>query len=314
MSSSEIQPLFAQGPVATLRLVIYLGLAIMLMVADHRADWLGQARALAGLLAEPLYRAVHLPVELAGALQVGVAERQRLSRETAQLREELLLTRARLNRLQAVQRENSALRQLLGVAQGAGMRVQLVSVLNVDLDPFRHRVLVDRGSRDGLRPGMPVVDATGVMGQVERVSPLSAQVLLLSDPAHAIPVQVLRSGVRLIAHGTGDTGRLKLPTIPLSADVEIGDILVTSGLGGRFPAGFPVGELTALGRDASGMFLEAQARPTAGLERSRHLLVLHAEPVAIDQPASSRVVASEPVPKAGRDRDASEAAVSRGED
>ncbi len=277
MDSAESSPLFAPASTATLRMVVYVALAIMLMVADHRAGWLDQVRSVVGLLGEPLYRVAQLPGEIAEAVYFGVSERQRLAKEADVLREELLLTRARLNRMRAVQRENSTLRELLGAAEGLGLRVQLAELVSVDLDPFRHRVVLNLGTREGIRAGMPVVDAFGVMGQVERVNAFSSQVLLLSDPAHAIPVQNLRSGLRLIAYGTGDARSLRLPTIPLSADVESGDLLVTSGLGGRFPAGFPVAEVVTVSRDRSGMFLEAEAIPVAALDRSHQVLVLWSE-------------------------------------
>src|SRR5690606_7173201 len=142
------------------------------------------------------------------------------------------------------------------------------------LDPFRHRVVLDSGSRDGVRPGLAIVDATGVMGQVVAVSASTSTAILVSDPNHAVPVQVRRSGVRTIAFGTGRTDQLLLPNIPPSADVRVGDELVTSGLGGTFPPGFPVGRLAELAPDDTGLFMVGKAEPAAALNRSGEVLLV----------------------------------------
>src|SRR5690606_18925291 len=127
-----------------------------------------------------------------------------------------------------------------------GLDVQLAPILDIDLDPTRQRLVLDAGSRDGVHAGQSVIDAGGLLGQIIAVQPGTATVLLLTDPDHAVPVVVARSGVRLVAYGKGRSDQLELANIPLSSDIRIGDALVTSGLGGRFPAGFPVGTLTAL--------------------------------------------------------------------
>ena len=152
--------------------------------------------------------------------------------------------------------------------------MQLASLVDIDLDPFRHRIVLDAGSRRGVREGRAVIDGEGGVGQVTAVTALNSTAMLISDPSHAIPVQVVRSGLRTIAYGTGSIDRLLLPNIPLSADVRSGDELITSGLGGTFPAGFPVGRITELSPDETRLFVVAQARPSAALDRSGEVLLV----------------------------------------
>jgi rod shape-determining protein MreC len=166
--------------------------------------------------------------------------------------------------------------------------VQLARVIDVDLGSYRHRMLINVGSHDGVKPGQVVIDAHGVMGQVVEVMPRTSLVMLVTDPDHAIPVVVERTGLRTVAYGTRDGDLLSLPNISMAADVHPGDKLLSSGLGGRFPPGFPVGEIRSVEPAASGMFLEGRARPSADLDRSDNVLLLHdlAEPAGPPAPAA----------------------------
>ncbi|WP_147653819.1 rod shape-determining protein MreC [Vulcaniibacterium gelatinicum] len=267
------------GDVAgTLRLLAYLALAVTLIVLDHRGGWLAQARRQADLLAQPLRALAGLPGRALEWLGEAAATRDRLLEENRALRRELLVHQARMARLQTAYADNVRLRALLGMVQRGGLDVQLAPILDVDLDPARQRLLLDAGSRAGVRVGQAVIDAGGVVGQVVEVTPLHATVLLITDPDHAIPVAVLRNGVRLVAYGTGHNDRLVLASIPLSSDVKVGDVLVTSGLGERFPAGFPVGTITGLHPDDSRAFLVGEVRPAARLDRGREVLLLRRAP------------------------------------
>lgn len=272
-------PLFSDGGAGTIRLLAYLALAVVLMVTDYRGGYLDRGREALGVLAEPLYWVASAPVSLARYLRAASADREQLHAEREMLREELLIANARLARLGAVQTENRRLRDLLGGTQGLGLEVRLVSLADVDLDPFRHRALLDEGSARGVRIGTALIDAGGVFGQVIESAPLHATVMLVSDPAHAVPVQVQRSGVRTIAYGTGEIDRLLVPNIPQSADITEGDLLITSGLGGRFPAGLPVGTVVGLQQDQTRLFVVAEARPAALLERGRELLLVWNRPI-----------------------------------
>jgi len=168
----------------------------------------------------------------------------------------------------------------------------------VDLDAFRERVLVDKGAQDGVYVGQAVLDAGGVFGQVARVGQLTAEVILVSDPTHAIPVQINRNGLRTIAVGTGDTGRLKLPYLPTSADVVAGDLLVTSGLGGGFPPGYPVGTVAEIKRDPAQSLADVDIKPSAALDRSRELMFVWLKPPPVASAAPAKTQGAAPAPPA----------------
>lgn len=264
--------------VSTLRLLGYLALAIALIVLDHRGGWLTQARAQADVVTQPIWWLAGLPGRLSTRVKDDAVSRTRLMDENRQLRNELLVANARLTRLSTAAADNVQLRALLGVAETRGLDVQLAPILDIDLDPSRQRLVLDAGSGDGVRMGQPVIDAGGLMGQIIRVTPTHSTVLLLTDPDHAVPVVIARSGVRLIAYGRGRSDQLELADIPLNSEVKVGDVLVTSGLGGRFPAGFPVGTVTALRPDDSHAFLIGDLRPAAQLDRGRDVLLLKSAP------------------------------------
>lgn len=274
MATAGTNSLFVEGGAGTLKLLAYLAMATILMVADHRGGYLDKVRELVGLATGPIYRIAATPATLARYVSDQTASRNLLIEENSKLREQLLLANVRLDRLSAVQVENLRLRELLGGTRGLKLEVQLAGLVGVDLDPFRQRILLDAGSRRRVREGLAVIDADGVVGQVVEVTPLNSTVLLISDPSHAIPVQVVRSGLRAIAYGTGRTDRLELPSIPLGGDIRVGDELVTSGLGGRFPAGFKVGTIEHLYPDDTRLFIVADARPAARLDRGGQVLLV----------------------------------------
>jgi len=276
--------LFGEGGVSTLRLIVYLTIAMVLMVVDRRGDHLGSLRGFASIVVEPLYRVAALPADAARAGRMAIVTQSQLADENRELREALLLAQARLNRMAALSAQNERLRELLDAQGDLGLGVQLAHLIDVDLDPFRHRVVLALGSRQGVVIGQPVLDAHGVMGQIVEVLPNTAVAMLVTDPTHAIPVMIERTGLRTIAYGTGAIDRLQLPNIPISADVRTGDVLVTSGLGGRFPVGFPVGEIGDVSNDESGMFAAAIARPAAALNRSGEVLLLQDLPQPMGPP------------------------------
>lgn len=287
IAPNSTAPLFGEGASSTLRLILYLAGAIALMVADRRGDYLEHLRQGAGVLMEPVYRIAALPAELARSARQAMADRGQLSETNADLSRQLMLAQTRLRRYDALQEQNQRLQELLAVQRSLALSVQLAKVVNVDFGAFRrHRIMLDVGSANGVQVGQAVIDAHGVMGQVIEVHPHSCSVMLITDAAHAIPVKIERTGLRTIARGGGTLDALELPNIPVSADVKIGDRLVTSGLGGRFPADFPVGVIRSIANDASGMFAAATATPDAALDRSFEVLVLHelADPVGPPAP------------------------------
>lgn len=299
-TSPDKVSLFAEGAVSTLRLILYLAATMIIMVIDHRGGYLERLRNMASVLVEPAYRAAALPSEVVRAGKLAITTQSHLVDENRALREALLLAQVRLNRMSALTAQNDRLKQLLDVQNDLGLSVQLARLIDIDLDPFRHRVVLDAGSAQAITVGQPVLDAFGVMGQVVEVLPNTSVAMLITDPAHAIPVMVARTGLRTIAYGTGSIDRLQLPNIPISADVKVGDSLVTSGLGGRFPSGFPVGEILEISNDESGMFAAAIARPAAALDRSGEVLLLQDLPQPMGPPApgsNDQTPVTEPTPK-----------------
>lgn len=275
LAREESSPLFAGTAAGTLRLIFYLAMALVLMVLDHRNGWLWRLRYATAIVVEPVYRLASLPADGFHALGVAFADRRMLTEQNQRLREDLLLANAKLNRMAAVAEQNQRLKELLDTQHSLELHVQLARVIGVDLGAYRHRMMINLGARDGIKAGQPVIDAHGVVGQIIDVLPNSAMVMLVTDPDHAVPVVVQRTGLRTIAYGSRNGQQLTLPNVPMAADVHVGDKLLTSGLGGRFPQGFPVGEISNVEAAPSGMFLEARAEPTADLDRADEVLVLH---------------------------------------
>lgn len=275
-----------KGDVAgTLRLLAYLAISLSLVVADHRGEWLAQVRAQASIAMQPLWWLAGLPSRLGRSVREDAVTRSLLAEDNHRLRNELLVVNARMARLQAAAAENQRLRAMLEATDGGRMDVQLAPILDIDLDPTRQRLTLRAGTRDGVRVGQSAIDAGGVLGQIIAATQTTSTVLLLTDPDHAIPVEVARTGVRLVVYGQGRGDLLRLPNVPLSSDVEEGDALVTSGLGGRFPPGFPVGTIAALAPDDSRAFLLGDVVPAAQIDRGRDVLLLREAPAALPRVA-----------------------------
>ncbi len=270
-SSPAVRPGEAAG---VLRLLAFIIVATALMVLDHRGGWLHAARTQAEVAVQPLWWLAGLPARIGNALSENATTRTQLAQDNARLRRELLLTSARNARLRTAAAENDRLRGLLDTAERNRLDVQLAGVVDIDQDPGRQRLLLDVGGNSGVRPGQIVIDAGGLMGQVISTTPTTSTVLLLTDPDHAVPVLVARSGVRLVVYGTGRSNVLKLGDVPMSADVRVGDELLTSGLGGRFPSGLAVGRIDAVRPGDSRAFLEGDVAPAAQFDRGRDVLLL----------------------------------------
>jgi rod shape-determining protein MreC len=207
-------------------------------------------------------------------LSAALASREALQTSNEQLREENLKLRAQLQKFEAIQAENMRLRDLLDSSLKIGDRVLVAELSSVDLDPYKQQVVIDKGTTSGVFEGQPVLDAHAVMGQVIHVSPYNATVLLITDASHALPVQVLRNGLRTLAVGSGRINRLELPYLPNDSDIREGDLLVTSGLGGKFPPGYPVARVSRVLRTPDRPFADVVAEPRAHLDRSREVLLV----------------------------------------
>jgi rod shape-determining protein MreC len=256
-------------------------LSIVLIVADHRQHHLDMVRSTLTVVIYPLYYLANLPDNLARLMDGRLASETQLRQVNSTLRRENLALRARLQQFEALEAENMRLRDLLGSSLKLGDRVVIAELLSVDLDPYRQQVIINKGAASGVFVGQPVLDANAVMGQVVRVDPLTSAVLLITDAAHALPVQINRNGMRAVAAGTGIINRLELPNLPNNADVREGDLLVTSGLGGHFPPGYPVALVSEVRREPGMPFATIVATPTARLDRSREVLLVWTLPTSL---------------------------------
>lgn len=267
------------------------------MVADHRYQQLDVLRSALSVVVFPLQYLASLPGTLAHRVQGRMADEEELRRSNASLRRDNLMLKARLQQFDALEAENMRLRDLLGSSFKLGNRVLVAELMSVDLDPYRQQVMIDKGASSGVFVGQPVLDANAVMGQVVRVNPLSATVLLITDANHGLPVQINRNGLRTIAQGTGIINRLELLHLPKNADVQPGDLVVTSGLGGHFPPGYPVARVAEVHQQSGRPFATVTAEPTARLDRSREvLLVWTLAPALGSEALSGRAAEDEPQP------------------
>jgi rod shape-determining protein MreC len=266
------------------RLMFYGLLAITLMTLDYRGGYVESIRSLAWRLAEPVVLAVEAPFSLGQRLGEELRDRHELMARVEVLERERLEREAELALLSELRDDNHELRALLDATERVETDFQAAELMSIDLNPWSHRVVINRGSRDGLVTGQPVIDAQGVMGQVDETGLSIAQVILISDPDHALPVRVQRTGLRTVAYGSGRINRLRLTDLPMNVDLVPGDILVTSGLGGAFPAGLPVAEVASVSRPTGEAFARAAVEPLARLDRARHVLVVDAPPA---QPAEA---------------------------
>lgn len=255
--------------------------AFALMFAEQRVPRMAEVRAHLTTLVAPVQWLVSLPSDALSWGALVLADQRELIEENRYLREQLLLLSHRVQRMASLTAENVRLRELLNAAQRADMPYITAELLSLDSDPFTHQMVIDRGRSDGVYVGQPVMDASGLIGQVISVSAYNSRVLMVPDASHAVPVQVNRNGLRFIVQGTGRYDELDVLHVPDTADIRVGDLLVTSGLGGRFPEGYPVARVVEVVHDPGEPFAEVVAEPIAKTERSRHFLLLFPPPPPI---------------------------------
>ena len=272
--SKRIQYLFTVNPAAILQLGFWAALSIAMMTVDHRYHYLNGLRDVLSTAVYPLHYLVRLPTETRGWLNENLAGRGALLEENARLREKQLFLSVQLQKLTVLEAENRRLRSLLESAVNTSERVLIAEMLAVDFDLYRHRILLNRGRQHGVHVGQPVLDPHGVVGQIVQADPFTATAIFITDVSHGLPIEISRTGVRTLALGTGNFQELRLPHIPNNGDVKVGDVLVTSGLGGRFPHGYRVGTVTKVEFDPGSPFANITAKPFAQLDRIREVMLL----------------------------------------
>lgn len=250
------------------------------MFTDSRFDYLSRLRYYTGVVVAPLHYVAGMPLRALDDMRGTLRSRDELIAENADLREQLLLQQYQLQKMNYLTAENERLNALLKASTIVAEEVVRVQLIGVAPDPFSKRILINKGSSEGVQVGQAVIDAFGLMGQVVEVQPQASWVLLISDPQHGTPVQINRNGIRAIAYGTRDNvHQLTLIDVPNNADIREGDELVTSGLGQRFPPGYPVGVITSIFHDPGKPFADVIATPTAQIDRSRNLLLVFENPL-----------------------------------
>jgi rod shape-determining protein MreC len=268
-----IDPLF-KGRSTVKKFIIYGLISISLIIADYQFDQMQRIRGWLSLAVTPVQWLVDVPQHSWTWLDERLQVRDELIAENKQLRAQTLLAERRVQKLAALTVENFRLRDLLNSSEQLDEKVIVSELIGINSDPFTHQVIINNGFNSGAFVGQPVLDATGVMGQITSTSAFTSRVLLITDADHAIPVQVNRNGLRSVAYGLGQYDYLELQDLSDTADIEVGDVLVSSGLGLRFPKGYPVAQVIEVQHFAGQDFATVLAKPTAQLDRSRHLLLI----------------------------------------
>lgn len=277
MVGSQSNSSSARIPALGFRAVALVVLSILLMWLDNREHHLDTVRRTIGAAVYPLQIVVDTPSRVWGWMRDASTSKNDLRLENSRLRTEALITRGRIQELAALKAENDRLREMLEAREQVGSRARVVEIMAVDANPYRHNIVLDIGTNDDAYDGQAIVDASGVVGQIIEAGLTSSQAILISDPDHTLPVVVNRNGLRTVAFGTGEYDRLDLPFLTNNADIQPGDLLVTSGLGGRFPAGYPVAVVNTVTRIPQEPFADVTATPAAALDQVREVMLIWIE-------------------------------------
>ena len=281
-------PFFKTGPTPLARLLIFSALSLAFLVADARFDYLVTLRQVAAVVIYPFQRIATAPASIAHRIGEFFVTHSSLREDNARLSVENFGNTALLLQLEALRAENAQLRELLGTRNRLPVELAAAEVLYAARDPFARKVVVDRGSQHEVSPGQAVVDNRGVIGQVTRVYPWLSEVTLITDKGQFVPVQNLRNGLRAVLAGTGNDGALELRFIPLNADFQIGDPLVTSGIDGIYPPGLPVAQVTHVERSAAQLFARITCAPVGGVASHTHVLIVRGTSNAPPRPADEQ--------------------------
>ena len=274
MDSTQSFQFFNRGPSPAVRLVFFAVLSLLLMFVDARYRYLESTRSALSVLVAPIQQLATMPSILWQQASSFFVTQHKLVDENKLLHQRHQHDAAQLSQFQALQQENQQLRNLLALAQRSEFTAQLAEIVYAERDVFKRRVLINKGANGNVRIGQVVMDDIGIVGQITRVYPWLSAVTLITEKDHAVPVQVLRNGLRTIVFGAGDTSQLSLRYMPVSSDIQTGDMLVTSGIDGIYPPGIPVARVEKIERDAAYPFARITCLPVAGVDSHRHLLIL----------------------------------------
>jgi rod shape-determining protein MreC len=270
-------PFFKRGPAPLVRLFFFASLSLALLVLDARFRYADGLRSTLALVAYPLQRAATAPIDFFSAVGSYFSTQTQLVEDNATLRAKTLQLAQSAQRYEASEAEAAQLRRLIGASEKLEVKAMPAEILYAGRDPYSHKVFINLGDKHGVKPGSPVTDDSGVIGQVTRVHPLISEVTLLTDQDQATPVQVVRNGLRAVGFGGGPSGMLELRFMAANAEIQNGDRLVTSGIDGTYPAGLPVATVVRIERDAEHSFARVVCKPAAGVDRGRFVLVLFDE-------------------------------------
>lgn len=292
MDSTQSFRFFNRGPSPVARLVFFAALSLLLLFIDARYRYLETTRSALSVLVSPVQRLATMPGVLWQQAGDFFVTQRGLVKENDTLRQQHQGDAAQLAQLQALQLENQQLRNLAALPQRAAFTTQIAEVIYAERDVFKRKVLINKGADASLQPGQVVMDDSGIVGQITRVYPWLSEVTLVTEKDHAVPVQVLRNGLRTVVFGAGDTSQLSLRYMPVSSDIQNGDVLVTSGIDGIYPQGIPVAKVDKIERDAAYPFARITCLPVAGVDKHRHLLILSSLPKLPEPPAEEPAAAN----------------------
>jgi rod shape-determining protein MreC len=293
-------PFFRTGPSPLARLLIFSTLSLALLVADARLKYLDTLRQVASVVIYPLQRIARAPASIFQRTSDFFVTNNSLKADNARLAQENLVNSSQLQQLESIKTENEHLRKLVNARARLSGQTTLAEMLYAARDPFSRKIVIDQGSQNNIQAGQPVIDGVGVIGQVTRVYPWLAEVTLITDKGHLVPVLNTRNGLRAVLAGTGNDGALELKFVPLNADFEPGDQLVTSGIDGVYPPGLPVARIGNVERNAAFLFARIICKPLAGVTAHTQVLVVHAQQAFPERPAEEEKPAIKAAPRKGK--------------
>ena len=264
-------------PALNTKFIIFVVLSFILLVNDQRNNYLSVLRNSIAIAIYPLQSAVEIPSRITNWFDLRIKSKEILIQENQNLLSQQKINSSILQRYESLEQENERLKQILNAANNLDNKVEITRIISVNVNPYRHTIVIDKGERDGVYNGQVLLDADGVIGQILHTNFLTSEAILISDSDHALPVEINRNGLRTIVLGNGSFTKLDVPYIPNNADIEIGDLLVTSGLGGKFPSGYPVAKVDFIESDLSEQFYKVSAKPIAYLNQVREVMLLKQE-------------------------------------